>query len=156
MVISKAKRSCIILLSMLTAISLFGCAGLADYNTKLGGGYELWRVNSWEIVICRVDPQRPALGDSVIEAFVSEVAFNHQYIFARQLVLDRENSPPVDLDGEPVYYIITLASGEISGPMTAEEFLQWRTTAGEAEPEWVSSRNQKQLSQRFDELYNNG
>lgn len=102
-----------IILSSCIHIDTFGGAGDWTYD-GLPGSYEIWRINTHEIALVIRDGEYTS--DNVVESYVSEIAWNSKYIFAKQK--PEANS----LDSEISFYIVDVDSAEVYGPLSQSEF----------------------------------
>ena len=102
------------LLALLAAVFLCSCAGAGDWAfTGLPGDYEIWRINASEIAL--VERTGDTIADSVVGPYVCAVAWNEDYILARQ-------KPERDSPGEDsVCYLVAVSSGTVDGPYTDAE-----------------------------------
>ena len=104
----------LVLLALLAAGLLCSCAGAGDWAfTGLPGNYEIWRLNASEIAL--VERTGDNIADSVVGPYVCAVAWNEDYILARQK--PERNSP----EEESVCYLVTVSSGTVDGPYTEAE-----------------------------------
>ena len=64
--------SCVLIISLFCT----SCSGLGDWEiTGLPGGYEIWRINSRSVILCKPDPQYDFLAATVVPAYVFEIAY---------------------------------------------------------------------------------
>lgn len=136
------------------ALSVFlcSCAGQLDYRVKLGGSYEFSRSSTvGHCIILNTDGYG---GPHIVPPYVDKISFDHDYICAQQLELDKTQSPPEVLqDAIPSYWVIIVAANEILGPMTEAEFDAWYATLGRSDPpQWISTNDQPALIDRWEEL----
>ena len=124
----------LILLLLLSSVFLSSClAGSADWiYSDLPGGYELWRLNSEAIKV--VKPSVPGLGSSVVDSYVSYIAWDSDVIFAQ-----REHAPRRRPESVSTYYVIEVNTGTVHSKLSEEEFFelaaQWGYTPDTIE--WV-------------------
>lgn len=134
---------------------LTACAALSAgaFTLNLAGDYVLVSDGGDKLILLQ-DTDTTAgsiIGTSVIDAYVDQVAFDHQYICAQQREL-KENGE-IDRRAAPLYCAIAVDSGEVLGPMSEAEFDQWYAALGREEPpEWISTTDQPALIARWEEL----
>lgn len=97
-------------------ISLTSCAGMSDWSYKLPNEYEVWRINSNEVVIKYVGDETVA---SCIPSFVKEFAYDSRYICTRNVRLIDNN----DIFDEE-YYLLDTVNRERYGPFQTLEELK--------------------------------
>lgn len=128
------KRFLLCVLPILLAAGfLSSCAGAGDWAfTSLPGDYEIWRLNASEIAL--VERSGDNIADSVVKSYVSAVAWNEDYILARQK--PERDSP----EEESLCYLVTVASKTVEGPFSdaeLQELLQERSIPLTSE-DWVA------------------
>ena len=137
---ARFHRSLILLLLLLSTVFLSSClAGSADWiYSDLPGGYELWRLNSEAIEV--VKPSVPGLGSSVVDSYVSYIAWDSDVIFAQ-----REHAPRRRPESVSTYYVIEVNTGTVHSKLSEEEFFelaaQWGYTPDTIE--WVRTTTLK-------------
>ena len=105
----------ILLFTLVQIFLLSSCAGTSDWSfSDLPGDYEIWRINSKEIVL--VKKTDDVLGESVVDAYVSKVAWDDNFILAQQESNADNTSNTVS------FYIVDVNSENIYGPLTEDEF----------------------------------
>lgn len=131
-----------------------GCAGASDFRVKLSGNYELWRSNVYTRSIHYVaDPLNPNDGYIVVSSYVDRIAFDQEYIYVQKLQPDDTQYPPVNEDSPRVFLAIAVESGNLTSYMTESEFSEWYAALGrEVPPEWISTKDQPALIDRWEEL----
>jgi len=93
--------------------------GYADWRyDDLPGRYSIIRINGRNISLC-ID-ENEYLSDAVVGPFITEVAYNDDYIFVKKVDAPKE-SRYLDTTN-PEYYIVDVASGEVTGPLTHNEY----------------------------------
>lgn len=94
---------------------LTSCAGAGDWSyTELPGCYEIWQINPDEIALVKRAGNYSA--DNVVESYVSEIAWNDNFILVKQ------TSNPDDSNPDMSYYIVDIESEEVHGPLSILEF----------------------------------
>lgn len=105
---------------------LMGCAGLADYDVDLPGGYSIVRTSAHQVKIAPKHPDKSGWGADVIPAKVIEAAWNENYILAKQLDLiedpNNQNGYQIPDSTSEYFWIIELQSNTVIGPLTEKEF----------------------------------
>ena len=138
------STSFILLVTFVQAIILSSCmhigtlGGAGDWTyADLPGSYEIWRMNTYEIALVMRSTEYTA--DNVVESYVSEIAWNSEYIFAKQK--PESNS----LDSEISFYIVDVDSTEVYGPLSQSEFdnLIDSMDITFAETDWINTEGLK-------------
>lgn len=119
------SNSALLICVLILTFILTSCAGLQDwcYN-KLPNGYEIWRINSQDIVLIK---RKGDLTDLKISRYILEFCYNNSYIGIKQLMID-ENIPYQDVHIEemdtsnPFYYLVDAVNDVVMGPYTAEDY----------------------------------
>ena len=94
---------CISLLILAQVFLLSSCAGAGDWSySDLPGDYEIWRINSKEIVLVKKISDTGA--NKVVKAYVSKVAWNDNFILAQQ------QSDSDSLTSTISFYIVDVAT----------------------------------------------
>ena len=103
------------IIAILFIVILFccACAGKNDWRFELINGYEIWRVNSNEIV-CGKRNSEHSLGENVGEKFVSEFCYDNRYVCLQ--CADKTRETQIN------YYIIDTSIDAEYGPYTQNEF----------------------------------
>lgn len=104
-----------ILITLILTLFLVSCAGVSDWSYKLPNNYEVWRINSADIVVKYV-------GDEIVEAeipaFVKEFSYDDRYVCTRNIDSISDNN----IFNEK-YYILDTLEQKLYGPYdTVEEF----------------------------------
>lgn len=125
MYIKRSGRDVLLIGALILTLMLTSCGGLQDWiYDKLPNGYEIWRVNSQDIGLCKRE------GDSTelkIDRYITAFCYNDSYIGIQRLMID-ESIPYADVNIEemdqsnPSYYLVDAANDLIMGPYTAEEY----------------------------------
>ena len=97
-------------------LGLTACGGTGDWTYELPNGYELWRINSSEILIKYTKSETE--GKS-IPSFVKEFAYDERYVFSRN-VEDINNNNVLD----EIYYALDTLEKKVYGPFDSIEDLQ--------------------------------
>ena len=85
--------------------------GRLEYE-ELPGDYAVWRINSREIPLVRVDADG-LTAEPVVEGYVYAVAWDENTIYVQQRA-EKDK-------GDMAYYMVALDSGTVSGPYTETE-----------------------------------
>ena len=113
----------VILVALLTislmTLGIFSSGNLnprGDWSFPLENGYEVWRLNSREIVVCwREDPEKPS-ASTVIESYVAEIAVTDGWLSAKRL-----DSPQ---GTAAQYYLLDMGEKSLFGPYETEADLE--------------------------------
>lgn len=118
-------NSALLIALFIISLVLTSCPGFQDWEyDNLPNGYEIWHVNSQDIVLMKRDGNST---DRVINRYILEFCYNDSYIGIKQLPID-ESIPYQDVHIEemdqsnPVYYIVDAENDVIMGSYTAEEY----------------------------------
>ena len=95
---------------------LTSCAGTSDWSYKLPNKYEVWHINSNEILIKCVDLEESG---EKIPSFVKEFSYDERYVFSRN-VEDVVSNNIVD----ETYYALDTLERKVYGPFNSVEELQ--------------------------------
>lgn len=68
---------------------LTGCAGIDDWSYELPNGYEVWRINSNEIIVKCVSDTTNNVN---IPSFVKEFSYDDRFICTRNVLSINENN----------------------------------------------------------------
>ena len=101
--------------SLLIVLSSIG-SGTLDWEYKLPNGYEMWRINSDEIVIKDI---KNSTNDIEIPSFIKEFSYDEQYVLTRNV---RDISYNNIFD--EVYYVLDTKENKVYGPFDGIEELQ--------------------------------
>ena len=101
-----------ILVYLLLVLVLTSCAGVSDWSYKLPNNYEVWRINSNEIIV-------KYAGDETVNAeipsFVKEFAYDDRYVCTRNIKSIDENN----IFSEE-YYILDTEEQKLYGPYATQ------------------------------------
>ena len=98
---------------------LTACGGTSDWTFELPNGYELWRINSNEVIIKYVKSEVDSEG---IPSFVKEFAYDNRYVFSRNIKNISSNNIL-----EEMYYILDTQERKIYGPFDSLEEMHKKT-----------------------------
>lgn len=90
--------------------------GSLDWEYKLPNGYEMWRINSNNIVIQYTDD---SANKDAIPSFIKEFSYDERYVFSRNI----NNISNNDIF-EEVYYILDTEKNKVLGPLGSIEELK--------------------------------
>ena len=106
-----------------------GCAGLADYEADLPGGYSIVRTSAHSVFIAPKTGEGN-WGSNVIPTKVTEVVWDEKYILAKQLGLKDDpkssNGYQIPENQSVHYWILEYETGETTGPLNEEGFIEKR------------------------------
>lgn len=107
------KRKRMTILIYLSLVLIFtSCAGVSDWSYKLPNNYEVWGINSKEIMVKYV-------GDKTVNAeipsFVKEFAYDYRYVCSRNIESIDENN----IFSEE-YYILDTEEQKLYGPYATQ------------------------------------
>ncbi|MGE7024408.1 DUF3997 domain-containing protein [Solibacillus cecembensis] len=111
----------------ISLIMLTGCAGLADYSLDLPGNYSIVRTSAHQV---KVAPKisESHWGSDVIPTKVTEVAWDDNYILAKQLGLVNDpkssNGYQIPNNDDVHFWILEIKSGEVFGPLDEVNFVE--------------------------------
>jgi hypothetical protein len=112
---------------------LTGCAGLADYSYDLPGDYSIVRTSAHQVTIAPKISESN-WGSDIIPKKVTEVAWDDNYILAKQLGLMNDpsssNGYQIPNNDEFYYWIIEFKNGEVFGPLDEEGFIKMKNDLG--------------------------
>ncbi len=111
----------ILILTYIFALTLCltSCAGTGDWSYKLPNNYEVWHINSTEIVIKCVDLENPG---ETIPSFVKEFSYDERYVYSRNIEDISSNNVI-----EEIYYALDTLERKVYGPFNRIEELQKKT-----------------------------
>lgn len=122
-----------IILWLAACVLLSGCAGLADYTISLDNGYRIDRLSAHQIQIYGEeavnDGDDTVFNHLYVPAEVTAIWSDEQYIVAKQLRLQAdergyEQPPENPTEADYAYWIIEMASNEVTGPLSLTELEQ--------------------------------
>lgn len=117
------KKLPIYLLIVILSLTLYGCAGLADFEIDLSGGYQLVRSSADYVYVY-------SGSSTVIPKKVIEIAWDDDYILAKQLGLKRKypdnpnNTTEIPDESKVNYWIIDINKSKVYGPLTDKDFTE--------------------------------
>ena len=104
----------VLLILLVFLVSGIGCAGLGDYEIPIHSGYYITRVNANEILLTHDRPDSPG-NDIVIDGyFITSFWSNMDYIVLEGYWPGRNTK----------YYIVEVATGNVSDPFETKEDLE--------------------------------
>lgn len=104
-----------ILIVLIMTLFLTSCAGVSDWSYKLPNNYEVWRINSADIIVKYVGE---GIAGAEIPSFVKEFSYDDKYVCTRNIESINEN----DIFAEK-YYILDTYEQALYGPYDSmEEF----------------------------------
>jgi len=106
----------ILLITVTFLLVLTACSGTSDWTFELPNGYELWRINSNEVIIKYAPSEADNEG---IPSFVKEFAYDDRYVFSRNV----EDISSNDIL-EEIYYILDTQEKKVYGPFDSTDELQ--------------------------------
>lgn len=95
---------------------LSGCAGVSDWSYQLPNNYEIWRINSEEIVIKNMITETNV---DEISGFIKEFSYDNRYVFMRNV----ENISDNNILNE-TYFVLDTNENKVYGPYDTIEILQ--------------------------------
>lgn len=108
-------KKIVVFVSLVLVLFLTSCAGVSDWSYKLPNNYEVWRINSKEIVVKYVGEET---AEAEIPSFIKEFSYDDRYVCTRNVESVYEN----DIFSEK-YYILDTDEQKLYGPYdTQEEF----------------------------------
>lgn len=108
------KRILIVILLIITMIS--ASCGLSDWMYPLINEYEIWRINSNEIIATYVGKERVEVG---IPSFIKEFAYDERYVCTRNVESIQNN----DIFNE-TYYMLDTEEKKLHGPFRTQDELK--------------------------------
>lgn len=121
---------CLFLSILMTVMLLWGCAGLSDWSYDLlPKDYEIWRVNSQNIVLGR---QSGGGLSHTVEPYILRFCSNNTFIAVQRLPLEGlelsagANVRELD-ESNREYYLVNTETDIVYGPYTEEEYIQQLT-----------------------------
>lgn len=119
------KRIYSFIVLIVISILLTSCAGTADWDFSLPNDYELWHINSNEILVKYVGEEQ---NYDEIPSFVKEFAYNERYVYTRNVEKINQNN----IFSE-VYYVLDTKEKRVYGPFNSIEELKKETKPFDAE-----------------------
>lgn len=122
------KKSIKIISITLLIMSLSACASSTipygihngDWSYKLPNNYEIWRINSREIVCGKKDGES-SLSNVINENYVLEFKYNERYVCLKCVEATQDLSAQID-KSSPNFYIIDTMKDTIYGAYTNTDF----------------------------------
>lgn len=115
------------MIGVIIALSLYGCAGMSDYDISLPGGYSLVRSSAHKVTINkRID--KSSWEESIIPAKVIGLGWNSDYVLAKQVGLKRRNPEnsedtyEIPDENKISYWILEVNDDKVYGPLDEKEF----------------------------------
>lgn len=129
-------------LLLLTFVTLISACGTQDWiDDDLPGNFELWRINSKNISLCK-DNGDGTTAEIIVGPYISSFAYNDDYIFLQQVDNLGDSKPNKDI--MPNYYLLVIESESLLGPMNKAEFDMSCTELGIEElPSWSDTSIKK-------------
>ncbi len=121
-VMKKSIMICIILSFCFFAASCFYCLVPSpnnDWRYKLPNNYEIWRVNSREIVLGELESEYSLA--TVVDEYISEFCYNERYVCVKRVDVPEDLNEEIDTSN-PEYYIVDTAEDIPYGPYDINEF----------------------------------
>lgn len=120
-------------------------AGVGDWQFDgLPGNYEVWRGNRNTICLVEVE-ENGVLGTSIVDTYVSKIAYTSDYIFAQQVPAPKDKRARIDTRN-PVYFILSVSDGVLEGPYSETEFEEaYEALELEEKPNWMKSTKLRDL-----------
>ena len=123
--IQQSGNQLIMLISIVFLIVILtSCGGLQDWEyDKLPNNYEIWRINSQDIVLMKNDDS----AERVISRYILEFCYNDSYIGIKKIMVD-ESIPYNEMLIEemdatnPSYFLVDTVNDTVMGPYTSEEY----------------------------------
>lgn len=118
-----------VFITLILTLFLTSCAGVSDWSYKLPNNYEVWRINSTDIIIKYV-------GEKTVEAeipsFVKEFSYNERYVCTRNVDSISDNNI-----FDEKYYILDTLEQQLYGPYDTEhEFVTILNELGISLTKW--------------------
>ncbi len=142
---------CIGLVVILTPLSLClgffvvgGMGAMTAWDVDcLPGNYEIAQISARNINLA-LREENSSGADIVIPTYVFEVGYTDTYIFAKQADVPEDYDQKID-KSNPNFYIVSVASGEVFGPYSEQNFSAYVQQLGIEEPvQWMSLRTLRQ------------
>lgn len=107
-----------VFINLILVLLLTSCAGVSDWSYKLPNDYEMWRINSKEIIIKYVGNEAV---DAEIPPFVKEFSYDERYVFTRNIDDISQNNI-----FEERYYTLDTENKKVYGPFESIEQMQYQ------------------------------
>lgn len=105
-----------IFIALIVMLILTSCAGVSDWSYKLSNDYEVWRINSKDIIIKYVGEETV---EAEIPSFIKEFSYNDRYVFTRNVDDISENCILKEK-----YYALDTEEQKLYGPFESLEEMQ--------------------------------
>ena len=102
--------------NLILVLFLISCADVSDWSYKLPNSYEVWRINSKEIIIKYVGDETV---DAEIPSFVKEFSYDDRYVFTRNIDDISQNNI-----FKETYYALDTEKQKVYGPFENIEEMQ--------------------------------
>lgn len=102
--------------NLILVLFLTSCADVSDWSYKLPNSYEVWRINSKEIIIKYVGDETV---DAEIPSFVKEFSYDDRYVFTRNIDDISQNNI-----FKETYYALDTEKQKVYGPFENIEEMQ--------------------------------
>lgn len=102
--------------NLILVLFLTSCADVSDWSYKLPNSYEVWRINSKEIIIKYVGDET---ADAEIPSFVKEFSYDDRYVFTRNIDDISQNNI-----FKETYYALDTEKQKVYGPFENIEEMQ--------------------------------
>lgn len=104
---------------------MMGCAGAADYDIELPGGYSILRTSAHQVTIAPKTGET-SWGAYKIPAKVTEVGWDEKYIIAKQINMvedpKSDNGVEISDEQESFYWILNTENDVAIGPLSETDF----------------------------------
>ena len=109
-----------------------GLAGQGDWEYRsLPGAYEIWRINSEDISLVKVDKEDDSHGHNVVGPYISAFWYDDRYIVVKQYPGRSEGSY------DKFYYCIDAETDDVYGPLDESGFSFLKTKLGIRIEQWI-------------------
>ena len=129
-------------ITTLLCILLFSSCGLLDWSYKLSNGYEIWRINSNDIVLEKVSDESYEIA---LGRYILEFCYNESFVGLKRLSID-DDIPyaSVHIDemdqSNPDYYLVDTENDLILGPMSSDEYyIQIENSGIDNMSDWIKT-----------------
>ena len=129
-------------LLLLSALLLSGCfAGLGDWERKLVGDYEIWRISGHDLELVKRTSEHSSV--TIVGPEVYAVSWTKDVIFLQQEPMPPlQERNPKEPHGELRYYIFLVQGEELLGPFDEKGFAAACAEQGLAQPEsWTVAKD---------------
>ena len=129
-------------ITTLLCILLFSSCGLLDWSYKLSNGYEIWRINSNDIVLEKVSDESYEIA---LSRYILEFCYNESFVGLKRLSID-DDIPYASVHIEemdqsnPDYYLVDTENDLILGPMSSDEYyIQIENSGIDNMSDWIKT-----------------